>query len=649
MGLDFGTLESLRLLCTEILSDQAHSLHHFEYQSGYQHIKESQKISISSTATCVVSLVATHKWPTDKPETKKLLKHLISKDTSADLPSKNPFTNAWILEAITALERGHSDPLDKNEQNMVEQKERDLQEEIKRGCGGVGIEPYPASAYLTQLVVRSLRNRGKAAPVHVEMVSKWAWAELAKQLALVQAQSKAQDPFAVAYLVILVTSLTPSSSITPEQASIRKVALHTFFDCQLKDGTWPQSRPLFHYPKFGNAYCYEYEMLTQLLQERELQDLLLEFLPKLKLSVESLASNNVYMLENGVRAWSSGHHPQLGQPESWATASVYHFVHSLDRLLAEAVRREVFRYVELPLPNPRKTKTAHKPFAVDVLDSTLTVGGQSRSLKDFLFHEFVEPILKEADGIDKGIPFSRTTPRSAIFYGPPGTSKTELSKQIANFLGWPYLAIDPSVLLRHGMDGIQAEANTIFRMLEQTDKIVVLFDEFDELVRERGSKAEQPFSRLLTTAMLPKLARLRKRGTLIFIIATNNIAEFDLAISRPGRFDRVLQVMPPTIEGKLNYKKWGPEKDIDIQAKFDALGVRVRSPIDKHLEDLTFDECNDFATELSKVSSSSAAKKVLKAKWNNCTLHQRVAKTHEGKEEKTTWADRCNIEGNFCR
>src|SRR6202047_2414510 len=101
---------------------------------------------------------------------------------------------------------------------------------------------------------------------------------------------------------------------------------------------------------------------------------------------------------------------------------------------------------------------------------------------------------------------------------------------MAKVHGWPLLAIDPSLLLRNGMEGIQAEANAIFRMLEETERVVVLFDEFDELVRERGSSATEPFSRLLTTAMLPKLASIHKRATLVFIIATNNVGEFDLAI-----------------------------------------------------------------------------------------------------------------------
>src|SRR5208283_3171273 len=122
-----------------------------------------------------------------------------------------------------------------------------------------------------------------------------------------------------------------------------------------------------------------------------------------------------------------------------------------------------------------------------------------RSLREFLWEDFVKPIAEEAGNVANGGKFKKGTPISAIFFGPPGTSKTELSKKIADFLGWPLLAIDPSLLLRKGMDGIQAEANMIFRMLQETERVVVLFDEFDELVRERVSSDSQPFSRLLTT------------------------------------------------------------------------------------------------------------------------------------------------------
>jgi transcription termination factor NusB len=265
---DFQKLESLRLFSSGIQRYQAASLKYFEYDAGYQHYIGKNKISVSSTATCVLSLVATSSWRPNKAKTKELLQFLIRKNTSAGLPVRNSFTIAWILEAVTAL-KDLSAPLDSQDEDLVGKMEKILQNAVTRGKGGVKIEDYPASAYLTQLVVRVLHRRLKLTDKLRDAVSKWAWAELTRQIALVHAKSKTADPFAVAYLLMLVNTVTQRSEITPEQTSTQRAALKTFFDSQLEDGTWPLSRPLFHYRKFGNAYCYEYEMLTQLLRHRE--------------------------------------------------------------------------------------------------------------------------------------------------------------------------------------------------------------------------------------------------------------------------------------------------------------------------------------------------------------------------------------------
>ena len=193
------------------------------------------------------------------------------------------------------------------------------------------------------------------------------------------------------------------------------------------------------------------------------------------------------------------------------------------------------------------------------------------------------------------------------------------------------------------MDGIQVEANKIFRMLEQTERVVVLFDEFDELVRERGSSNAEPLSRFLTTAMLPKFARLHKAGTLVFIIATNNIGEFDLAIRREGRFDRVLQIMPPTYEAKLGKADWGFKK------KLNKLGIKITAQIKQQLEELTFGECDALAGELAKITDKQEAIKLLDDRWKKCTLQTHVSKVHVRKEDETTWAERCKMEATHNR
>jgi hypothetical protein len=647
----FEKLEALRLLSKEILASQISSLNRFTLGGGFGHTLSSKgpDPSVTSSATCVLSLVATNSWAAcrDREQTTNLLTYLISRDESAGLRRGNPFTNAWILEAVAALEGKFANRLDIPDLDRIEKKELKLQSRLTKN--GVSIKPYPGSAYLTQLVLRVLKSRGKLKKETAIAISKWAWAELTKQLALIQADSKSKDAFAVAYLLITATMLTPRTEISPEQASIQRLALKTFFDCQLEDGTWPLSRPLFVYPKIGNAHCFEYEMLVQLFQTEDLADLLLDYLEKIALTAES-ASNSAYRLGPGILAWSSGHHPQLGKPESWATASVYHFFYALDRLLVRWVRRELFRYLELPPPAPGTRKSEESDFAPDIIDSSLVVKEKVRPLKKFLWEAFVKPIADEVQVVEKGGSFSPGTPRSAILFGPPGTSKTDLSIKIASFLGWSYLSIDPSMLLRHGMEGIQAEANMIFRMLNQTDSVVVLFDEFDELVRERESaKAEQPFSRLLTTAMLPKLAAIHRRGALVFIIATNDISGFDLAISREGRIDRVVQVMPPTYEAKMEFKKWGPGKDLDLQARFKELNLDTDSNIQSHLADLTFGECQSFASDLMQAKDSKEAISKLNTRWKDCTLQRHVLKGHINSEDQTTWKARCEIEKSHNR
>jgi hypothetical protein len=303
----------------------------------------------------------------------------------------------------------------------------------------------------------------------------------------------------------------------------------------------------------------------------------------------------------------------------------------------------LFRYVEAPFPRPRAAGTKNDEFAKDFLDSEIEIQGEKCSLRDFLWQHFVGPLSVDAGSIAAGRSFNKRTPRSAIFFGPPGTSKTDLSRKIADFLGWPLLAIDPSHLLRKGMDGIQAEANRIFRMLEQAERVVVLFDEFDELVLERGSPKAEAFSRFLTTAMLPKLATIHNRATLVFIIATNNIGDFDLAIRRQGRFDRVMQIMPPTYKAKMGKKEWGSAK-IDVVGKLRKLGVKLTAEIELKLGNLTYDEFDAFATAIAGVSDKREASRLLDDHHKKCTLQTRVSKAHAPQEGETTWAERCKAE-----
>ncbi len=145
---------------------------------------------------------------------------------------------------------------------------------------------------------------------------------------------------------------------------------------------------------------------------------------------------------------------------------------------------------------------------------------------------------------------NRRPASSLILFGPPGTGKTTIAHALAGALGWGTVEIGPGDFLLNGLDGVFARGDVIFERLMLLEEVVVLFDEVDELVssREQGSEF---FSRILTTYMLPWLQRLRDRGAIVFVFATNNIERFDAAIKRVGRFDLVLPVGPPVGEERI--------------------------------------------------------------------------------------------------
>lgn len=327
--------------------------------------------------------------------------------------------------------------------------------------------------------------------------------------------------------------------------------------------------------------------------------------------------------------WSSGHHPQLRGPESWSTACVYHFAHALDRLVAEGIRRSVFEYLDVPYLSPGQPKSNLEEFAPNFLDCPIKGGHRSQLLRTVLFKNFVSPIAKEARKVEDGGSLSSATPMSAIFFGPPGTSKTELTKQISEFMRWPLLTVDPSYFVRNGLDRIQAEADRLFNMLAASERIVVLLDEFDEMVRDRTLSTEI-LSRFLTTAMLPKLATINKSRRLVFIVATNYIGSFDLAISRRGRFDVVIQIMPPTFMEKL--KRW-PK----VEKRLEKFNMTQDKDIKDNIARLTFDEFKALVPRLLKANNSDAIRRDVETAAGNCTMNAKL----DIPDKTVTWETAC--------
>jgi hypothetical protein len=654
--LEFADLADLRLFLRETIDRQPTSLkHYFDAKTGgfyHRHDKPTPgDFSKSSTATCVLSLIATGNWQTGGwadtgPQLLHNLLHTEWKDKddtlpgfseippgSAGLPPGNAFTCAWLLEAALALlsaypDEEHSGDNARRMQTATDILLREVQEE-----GGASIQGYPRSAYVTQLVARVIRKRGALTAALGRTIADWSEREMQRQLALLSSGHKTGDPFQVAYSVVLTASLIPEDQAGPDDELILDAALNEFFRHQRDDGTWPLSRPLFHYPNVGSAHCFDYELLVQMLETTRLREKLLRFLPQLAKAAFAL-KNSSFQLPDGGKGWSSGHHPQLRGPESWSTASVYHFAHSLERLVAEQVRQSTFAYLDSHYTTPEPAADCAAALS-NFLDCDIKIQGVEKSLKQVLAESILTPLINQQklETVSSGRPLPKEVPMSMIFFGPPGTSKTRLAEIISSALGWPLLSIDPSHFVRGGLDGVYAESNRVFGMLAIVERVVILLDEFDEMVRDRGGAADV-LSRFLTTAMLPKIIKINENRRVVFIVATNHIEAFDVAISRPGRFDAILQVMPPKSAEKR--KKWPLFDEIQQQTK--------TSQLDNDLKFLTYAECDMLVRRLKNSSDKLAT---IRAAAAECTL--KTPYSPADKSNKKDWATICEEQSTKSR
>lgn len=448
-------------------------------------------------------------------------------------------------------------------------KAQGIAELAAEGTGTESRQDYPPNAFHTYWAIRFLREyRARKLPEpstcldELEAVAQlWARRTLATQTALISGEQSAFDAHQLAWALSTDVLCRLNNGVSlPTTADLQHIelydaALQAFFSEQ-DDGRWRLYEPLFHYPQAGNAYCYTYETLAELLrlalwrpEGRVLRDHLRGYSENL-IEAWHYARKTALKLDDGAGlGWCSGHHPHRTRPEAWATASVFSYLQNLRCLIGHWTAEEAKRGLAVQ-PSRYTSRDVGRKMLSDrgdtwLLEDSHTVGRQLA----MLFLHPIEANAREFTWIDPDRPLIDEA-RSAVLFGPPGTSKTTLVGSLAAALGWDYLEIHASDFLSGGMDRVPAQADFIFRKLMELDHCVVLFDEIDELIRLRHSEASDPFGRFLTTSMLPKLAKLWEQRRVLFFVATNDIEAADPAIKRSQRFDAAIFVPPPSFEKK---------------------------------------------------------------------------------------------------
>ncbi len=174
------------------------------------------------------------------------------------------------------------------------------------------------------------------------------------------------------------------------------------------------------------------------------------------------------------------------------------------------------------------------------------VGGLDKIKQELI--EAIEWPLKYPESFTKmGI----RPPRGILLYGPPGTGKTLLAKAVANESQANFIQVKGPELLSMWVGKSEEGVRKIFERARQVAPCIIFFDEIDSLATRRGLDVGTRVTEQVLNQLLAEMDGLEELENVIVIGATNRPDMLDPALLRPGRFDRILLVSPPTKEGRL--------------------------------------------------------------------------------------------------
>ncbi len=164
-------------------------------------------------------------------------------------------------------------------------------------------------------------------------------------------------------------------------------------------------------------------------------------------------------------------------------------------------------------------------------------------------------------------------PKGVLLVGPPGTGKTLLARAVAGEAGVPFLSMSGSDFVEMFVGVGAARVRDLFKQASELAPCIIFIDELDALGKARGAspltgghdEREQTLNQLLA-----EMDGFDPNSGVIIIGATNRPEILDLALLRPGRFDRQIVVDRPDIRGReailrVHARKVKLAKDVDLK------------------------------------------------------------------------------------
>jgi len=207
------------------------------------------------------------------------------------------------------------------------------------------------------------------------------------------------------------------------------------------------------------------------------------------------------------------------------------------------------------------------PEGIVLIDSTTLIriktkeGGESRTIK--LAYEDIGGLSTQIQRIREMIElplrypkvFERLgidPPKGVLLYGPPGTGKTLIARAVANETYAYFTHITGPEIMGKFYGESEARLRSVFEDAQKHAPAIIFIDEIDAIAPKREEMGgEKQVERRVVAQLLALMDGLESRGQVIVIGATNIPNTLDLALRRPGRFDREISIPIPDKNGRL--------------------------------------------------------------------------------------------------
>ncbi|MEV0250059.1 ATP-binding protein [Nocardia sp. NPDC050712] len=236
----------------------------------------------------------------------------------------------------------------------------------------------------------------------------------------------------------------------------------------------------------------------------------------------ALASNN------------SGALPVIAPPEQ--NLDEYDFWAAAERQVGDIIAPAFVDPGVTEFATDRDAGTVARP-AVTLAD----VGGMAevkRQLELSLLGPLRNPALAKA--------FGTSARGGLLLYGPPGCGKTFLASAVAGELGANFYPIEIADILDIYTGASERNLHSVFEVARRNAPCVLFLDELDALGHKRSQMSGSATMRTVVNQLLTELDSATSDNDGVYVLgATNHPWDVDVALRRPGRFDRMVLVGLP--------------------------------------------------------------------------------------------------------